>query len=251
MSQNENEPSDEEDRPYIGEEIRRWAVPAACIVWIVVGGAHGISYIVRSEIEPVKQTLTRIENRMEYRFKNRITDRQFGRQAENRVESRPEGLAGIQPEGRYDAIDGDDQQNAMTDAEDEERSIKNEDWLSKFNKRSDRLDDSFDRLEAKIDLNTLMINQVVETVKQMERKLDAALMHGHRGKGGQPHASPSEPDGEASDTPLNNSEPPKTRPEAVRSLPRMVETRMRAGSPRRARRRPPMPTRMRARSTII
>lgn len=241
MSQNENEPSDAEDHPSIGEEIRRWAVPAACIVWIVVGGVHGISYIVRSEIEPVKQTLTRIENRIEYRFKNRITDRQFGRQAENRVESRSEGLAGIQPEGRFDAIDGDDQQNAMTDAEDGERSIKND-------KRFDRLDDSFDRLEAKIDLNTLMINQVVETVKRMERKLDAALMHGHRGKGGQPGASPPEPDGEASDKPLNNSEPPKTRPKANGSLPRMVETRMRASLPRR---RPPMSTRMRARSGIV
>lgn len=243
MSQNENEPSDAEDHPSIGEEIRRWAVPAACIVWIVVGGAHGISYIVRSEIEPVKQTLTRIENR--------ITDRQFGRQAENRVESRSERLAGIQPEGRFDTIDGDDQQNAMTDTEDEERSIKNEDWLSKIDKRFDRLDDSLDRLEAQIDLNTLMINQVVETVKRMERKLDAALMHGHRGKGGQPHASPSDPDSEASDTPLNNSEPPKTRPEADRSLPRMVETRMRASSTRRTRRRPPISTRMKARSTIV
>ena len=206
MSQNENEPSDAKDRPSIGEEIRRWAVPAACIVWIVVGGAHGISYIVRSEIEPVKQTLTRIENR--------ITDRQFGHQAENRVESRSERLAGIQPEGRFDTIDGDDQQNAMTHTEDEERSIKNEDWLSKIDKRFDRLDDSLDRLEAQIDLNTLMINQVVETVKRMERKLDAALMHGHRGKGGQPHASPSETDGEAPAVPVAKSTGPTACPAA-------------------------------------
>ena len=214
MSQNENEPSDAEDHPSIGEEIRRWAVPAACIVWIVVGGAHGISYIVRSEIEPVKQTLTRIENRIEYRFKNRITDRQFGRQAENRVESRSERLAGIQPEGRFDTIDGDDQKNAMTDTEDEERSITNEDRLSKIDKRFDRLDDSLDRLEAQIDLNALMINQVVETVKRMERKLDAALMHGHRGKGGQPHASPSETDGEAPAVPVAKSTGPTACPAA-------------------------------------
>lgn len=69
MSQNENEPSDAEDHPSIRKVIRAWvrtwAVPAAATVAVVIGISQGISYVVKSEIAPLKQNVSNLERRFD------------------------------------------------------------------------------------------------------------------------------------------------------------------------------------------
>ena len=65
MPQNENDLSDTEERPSIGEVIREWAVNAAAIVIIVFGIVYGVISIVRMEIRTTEPTVSSFESRFE------------------------------------------------------------------------------------------------------------------------------------------------------------------------------------------
>lgn len=179
MSQNENDLPDAEEHPTIREVIREWAVPAVAIVIIVIGIGHIIN-VIRTEIRATEQTLA-MENQFNDDDVGQLKDRQYGSQAESevgeqveqqverQVESGSESPTEPEVESRLGTVDGDDKQNAMADAKDEE-------WLRKSDKHHHRRLETLDRIAAKLEHNRLMMWQAIEIMERIERKLDAAII---------------------------------------------------------------------------
>ena len=167
MAENEKEPSDpKKERFALGEAIRTWAVPAAAIATILVGIGHGISHIVKSEVRPIKQTVTSFESRFEK------VDEQLAR-------------ADAKADARFEKVD---EQLARVDA--------------KVDDRFEKLDDRLTKAEAKADRR---FEKLVESVNQMNRKMDAHLTLHNIKNDAQPNASLSDPGGEAPVKPLAES----------------------------------------------
>ena len=109
----------------------------------------------------------------------------------------------------------------------ESRFEKVDNQLAKADAKSDaqfeRVDDRIDRLETEVDRNARTLKQLVKSLKQMNRKMDAHLTL-HNGKNDeQPNASLSDPDDEAPGTPSPNSESPEGPPAADRPRVHVVE----------------------------
>ena len=212
MAENENKPSEpKKTLKALGEVIRKWGVPAAAVVTVVVGTGHGISYVVKSEIRPLEHTVSSFESRFDVidgQFAN--VDKQFDRVDKqfDRVDVQFNKV-----DRRFEKID---ERLAKADAKFDKRSEKVDEQFAnadaKFDRRSEKVDEQFaqvderiDRLETKVDLNALALKQLVEGVNQMNRKMDAHLMLHSRESDEEPRASLSEPDGEEPVKPVAKS----------------------------------------------
>lgn len=73
MAEIENESSNPKKKhPSLGEVIRTWAVPISAVIVIVLDINQIISYVVRSEINPLKQSVASLERKFDI-FEGKFT----------------------------------------------------------------------------------------------------------------------------------------------------------------------------------
>ena len=74
MAKVEKEPSHpKKERPALGEVIRTWAVLISAVVVMALGIGQGISYVVKSEIDPLRQNVASLERRFDT-FEGRLAE---------------------------------------------------------------------------------------------------------------------------------------------------------------------------------